>query len=689
VTKEEALKRAQELLLTSNSARALLEARTGLQLAYAYGKQWAGLASGSAKGHRINRLKTIANPDQPRIRVAMNMVEPRVTKMRSRLAPNELEFIVDAQHGAMNDQVSAMVGQRRLQLAIDEMNGLSKLREKESFRTVFGSVIIKRSIAMNGSPVTVRDEAGNPRQGEDGEPMTIKRFNHDWSVCAPFEFIRDPAATSVRFENEDCIGHEKPRTVGWLARNFGKEIKTECTMGKLLSFQKLVFEATGQKMDSSISQSQAKAVLVSEYWLRDREGPESNWPYYLLGYRDVLADGDDERALKVLHFGPNPFYGLPLHHFWYEEVPLCPWGRSIPDIVMAVQDITNLSWTAILRQLVYHSGPKWVASPDDLMHDARTSLNNRPEMPILIRSGARHIPQRIPGAQVDQAASQLVSGAPDWFDRLLNMSGVQSGEAVKRGESEKAYRYRGEMADTPIQATLKDDELEINRLLKGTLFDIVRVETPQAMIELLNKEFTPMQILALKMQDQHSSVAGVQINRDTLRPKMPREVKEETSAAVSSGMIEPVAARRSILKRHGIGMDAKEQAAFEQQTREVQSLLNQQFVEVYEGQDHEMHIWTIAFEQESGRWQSYTDIQKQFIDAHRQEHKRVMMERQMEMQGMMNPQQGEMMPPMEGQQPPGIPGAAIDAPMMPGAGPAPQLPMPSLPVQAGPMQGVM
>ena len=681
--KEDALKRAQELLLTSNSARALLEAKTGLQLAYAYGKQWAGLASGSAKGYRIDRLKVVANPDQPRIRAAMNNIEPRVTKMRSRLAPNELEYVVSAMGGALNDQVAAMVGQRRLDLAVEEIDALSKLREKESFRTVLGSVIIKRSISKNGQPVILRDEAGNPRMNEDGEPVSISRFNHGWSVCAPFEFIRDPAATSVRFENEDCIGHEKPRTVGWLSRNFGVELKTECTMGKLLSFQKLVFEATGAKMDDSIEQSKSQAVLVSEYWFRDREGPENAWPYYLLGYRDVLADGNDERALKVLHFGPNPFHGLPLHHFWYEEVPLCPWGRGIPDIIMPTQDITNLAWTAILRQLVYHSGPKWVAAPEDMVDDPRIALSNRMEMPILIRSNARHIPQRIPGAPVDQAAAQLLSGAPDWFDRLLNMSAVQSGEAVKRGESERAYRLRGEMADTPILATLKDDELEIDRLLKGTLFDIVRVETPKAMIELLNKEFTPMQILALKMQDQQSSIAGVHINRDTLRPKMPREVKEETAANVNSKMLDPVSARRGLLTQYGIGMDAKEKAAFEQQARENQQLLNHQFVEVYDGQDHEMHMWTIDFMQESGRWQSYTPVQKQFIDAHRQEHERVLVERQMRMQGIAPPQDGGMPPQMEGQQPQGMmPGESIDVPGMPGAGPAPQQ-LPSLPAQAG------
>jgi hypothetical protein len=663
-----ALKRAQELIRTSNGSRAALEALTGLRLVYAYGNQWAGVGQGKARGHQLRQLRTIIDPDDPRIRVCMNQIRNRVRKVLSRLRPIELDFTVKNRSRAANDLVAAMVANRRLQLHTDEIDALGILRQKDLCRAVLGSAVIRRTIAANGREVVVRDEANNPKMGPNDKPLSIRSFRHGWAVCPPYEFIRDPSALKLTFDDDDALGHEKPRTADWVMRNFGVKINTDTTMGKLLGFQKFLFQATGQSLDDGWMQSELPAVLVSEWWFQDDTGKTgTQWPFYMLAYRDPGASGEDAVGLKPIHFGPNPFYELPLHHFWYEQELFCPWGKGIPDLLMQAQDIANVGWTSTMRQVVHHGNAKWIVEKDTLVDDPRVALNNQPNRPILIQSNANHIPRREPAAPLDQNAMMLLQESPQWLDRLLNMSAVQSGEAVKRGESAEAYRFRHESADSPINDTLKDDEIAVNALLTGTMFDLVKTDNIEALRELLSHEYTDDHILTLKSQDISQAVAGIAVKQDTLRPKTPQEQQEELAVGIDKKMIDPIAARRTLWIRTGKGMDAREQAALEQQQRELQSLLSGEFVEVYAGQDHAAHIYVLEMEQDSARWQTYGEEKRMHVDAHLQEHQMYMM-----------PPDGGVLPE----------GAAEAAPTeaIPEAGPGMEE-MSSLPVEAG-LEGV-
>ena len=251
---DEGKKRVEELLNSSPTTRAAYEAYCGLCMAYAYGAQWTA-STGTARGsHQTMQLRTIIDADRTDVRVTLNLIRPRISKLHSRLSPEDLRMRVDPASRANNDQVAALVANERMRIAIRELGAVGQIVKADLWRLVLGSAVLRRHI-WQGMPVVARDAAGHPLMGKDGGTKRLPSIGYAWSVAPPYEFIRDPAAYDVDFEGEDCLIHEKPRTLRWLNRHFGIKRdqlgKDISTMGQLMEFQDFLYKATGESCDLS------------------------------------------------------------------------------------------------------------------------------------------------------------------------------------------------------------------------------------------------------------------------------------------------------------------------------------------------------------------------------------------------------------------------------------------------------
>jgi hypothetical protein len=622
LTEQDALKKANELIANSNAARARHEAMCGLWLCYTYGPQWAQFTkNANLSGNSLRYLRPVINPRRRDVRVAINHIQARVQKINSRLMPRELIYNTGPASRASNDMVASLVANARMKQQTDDARALTTIRRASLWRCVLGSAVIRRTMESVGEPVTVRGADGKPSVGPNGRERTIKTFAHKWVVCPPYEFIRDASARTTDFEDEEIIGHECPRTVEWVKRKFGVDVKAKATMGQLLEFQQFLYRATGQTYGQGFGESKAPAVMVSEWWFKDTsQNGKNRWPFRMLAYRDTRGETASDRQLVPLEFGPNGYYHLPLHHITYDQKLISPWGLGIPPKCIPTQDAINIGMTSMLRASVHHGSPTWVIEDNSLVDGVREGLNPRADKAVVYFSSAKRPPTRLESAQVDSTVRQILADSPVWLDAMLNTSPVQSGQAVKRGEAFKAYEMRKNEADTPLTSILDEDEVVFDQLLTGTMQDILKSDTPKSLLNRLSHQFTQQQILTLVEQDPSETLAGVKIVKETLRPKTTLETKDDFMSAIQSEMVDPITARRSMLVDKGITFDVREKRAYDHQVMEISSLLNGEEVEVWLGQEHEMHQYAIELEMDSQQFNAYSDEQQQALQDHWTEH---------------------------------------------------------------------
>ena len=637
LTLNKAMARATELLNTSSAGRACREAMYGLWLAMTYGKQWKAMAPGARGGTTLNQLRLVIDPDRRDVRVAMNEVRPQVIKANSRIMPRRLDYTVTSASPARNDRVAARVGKARMDLYTEATKAKSLLRHAVRWRTVLGSVIVRRTIRSRGPVVDVRDAYGEVSEREDGSHRYLRTFEHGWMICPPYEFVRDPSANDWSFEGEDCIGHEKPCSVDLVRRRFsGVRIETKATMGQLLEYQAFLYRATGHGANLGFQESKMPAVMLSEWWFRDSQADSRNpWPWRMLCYRDTVPihDSAEQRALKVLEFGRNEYHGLPLHHFCYDVRPGSAWGEGIPQQVIPQQNIYNLALTSFVRTLLQHSGSQYVVIQNSIEGKLTDVLNRDQSVPIIVTPGgaAKHWPpvHRLTPPPIDATAAMFLQQGPGWMDSALNTAPIQRGQTSKRGEAGYAIQLKQEQADTPHTARTDEDEDITNALLTGTLFDIAKTDSLKELRETLSHQFGETELRAFKTQDFAKAGIGVRVTPDSLRPKTPSEYREEYQLAVSSQLLTAEAARLSMLARGGVVTDYREGLGFENQKTEAQILLDGGECEVTQGQHHGAHIFYLQTLQDMAHWPLLSEEQRGAILDHQEEHERVLLAQQL------------------------------------------------------------
>ena len=392
-------------------------------------------------------------------------------------------------------------------------------------------------------------------------------------------------------------------------------------MGQLLEFQRFLYRSTGHTMNRGFSMSTAKGVMVSEWLLKDPDGNDE-WDTWALMYRDTRGSTVVGKNLRLIKFGPNPYVGLPFHHFWYNPKILSPWGQSVPEITMQAQDATNIAYTMGLRATIYHASPRHLVEENSMVDKIQDALSNRTDVQIVYRKGTTP-PSRLASAQVSPEIERIMAQTPGWFDRLLNMSPVQQGKSSPRGEAGKALAIKRDAADTPLTAISDEDEITVNELLTGTLHDISKTDSLKTLQDDLGGLFTFDQIALFKSKDTRKAISGVQVQPDSMRPRTPDEMRTDALENVHSQMVDATTARRTLMVKGRIDLDVKEGRAYRKQLAEIQTLLDGGEVEVYLGQDHATHMYAIELEQESPEYPAYSSDQREALQQHWFEHEQM------------------------------------------------------------------
>lgn len=589
------------------AARAYYDTFWTLATVYDHGNQW-GSVNWRTGGSEVRFLKHITDPQREDVRVAINEIHSKVVRLEAALAPNQLDFELTPK--THSGRTIATTGRILMRQHLENIRALEILRGKNASRLVLGSSIVRRTLTSPGSPIPV------PGGGE------IRNIKPGLSLVAPHEIIRDPSANSTNWEqDEEIIGHEKPRTLAWVKRNFGVEIQTDSRMGDLMDYQRQLAAAIGRPAQFTYD-SKAPAVVVYEWYFQD---PDVNvpWPWVLFAYMDPKNSGKSVDGLVPLFFGKNPFHGCPLHGFHFDQILNAAWGRGVPHLGMGPQDVMNLAVTWLVRFMQSGAG-KWRYVKGSIEpNEVARVLSNRIDVPIPYSQPmtGSPAPDRVPAPQMNPAMLEILGQAPGWMKKALNMSDVQQGDVSKRGESASAIEGRLEQANATIEKVRKDDDLETQRMLLGLLLDLtdqrhLRLDEAR---DLLGDSVPDEMIRSLVREDVAKHIGGVILNPSVHRPQTPGEVTDEFVNLAQTQVMEPVQARWEMMLR-GKPIDTDMRLALTKQSIEIQMMKAGLPVQVSMSENHEYHMKTIEQYVDDPAWLSLDPAVQDIIQQHYADH---------------------------------------------------------------------
>jgi hypothetical protein len=481
---------------------------------------------------------------------------------------------------------------------------------------VFGTSYVRRHIYNAGTPIQVGDES-------DG--LLIRNFNVNWCVVPPWQVLRRPDAKSTRpNEDEEIFAQWSPVSVEWLQRNFGVKLESESSLSDLLGYQEQIRTAAQGPGTGGKSKYDTKGVLFYECYLKDADLGDG-WHWVLFGYNDP-ANKEHKGEVQPLPdgkgFAKNPFYGLPFHQFTFESYPECPYGIGIPHMLMAGQDLTNLAWTWIAR--VMQQGAGKIMMEAGTVPNEKKALNNRIDLPLIWKRSENYPsqsqpPSRLQPPQMSPAAMQIAQVSPGWMDGALNLSGVQRGEPVKRGESAKAYEIRLSGANVFLNDIRRTDELLYEDLLLGTTIDVIRMSRLDQLQKICRGSVSDDHLMLLKRHDPEDVLEKYMPHESMVRPVTPGEVKESYVSLATTQFMAPEDAQWEMGLR-GVWVNSRMESGRSKQLAEIDQIINGQQANVSLGDAHQYHIRTIEDYINDPRWMSLPPKLRQEIHQHYTAH---------------------------------------------------------------------
>ena len=617
LTQEQAVAKLDQLRKSTHSMRAYYDSFWTLAKIYDGGPQWGYLTSG-AEGMGVHYLKSVTKAHRTDIRVTVDMIHDKVMRLRSALMPAQIGF--DLKEASTNDLVMKYACSVALQEHLRRAKALAVLRDKESHRLVKGAAIIRRTLTTAGRPIVVSNRGKN-------DELAIRRIRPGWAIVSPHEILRDPAANTMKFaEDEEIFAHEKPRTVGWVKRNFGIDLpNVKTTMGSLMQYQQELGAASGYGSAAHVMESKQKAVIVYECFFKDADEVQP-WPWVLYAYMDTSEP--ERNDMRVLRFGRNPFWGLPFHMYCYDStITEAPWPRGVPHLLKGLQDCANIGWSWVLRTMV-HGGPRWRYEKGTLDPAfASTALTNDTRVPIVWqRDGMNQNvgpPERVVAPPVPPVAEAILGHTPGWMRSALNLSDVQFGESSKRGESGEALETKLGEANQPLEATRRDDELVTEELLLGTLFDLTdrRHLLLKDARELVGKHLSDEHIRELVREETPKSIVAVKVHSMMHRPKTPGDVRGDFIDLVEKQIKQPEDAEWEMMLQGGVVTNTDMKGAYDLQMLEIEMLRGGQDVPVEMTDKDGYHLRTIEHYKNQPASLQLDDEARQMIQDHWNAHK--------------------------------------------------------------------
>lgn len=583
-----------------SSFRRYLDSFWTLAIAYDSGSQWASLATRTGKSV-IRGLQTIIDPNREDVRATLNIIHKEVVGMTARVSPQRIASYAKAASGFPDDRIVSNTSNHVLERWLERCKGLETLREKDDARFVLGSSCVRRTLT--------RKPSTNGSQS----------FDLGLALCYPWEFIRDPGATSLHIErDENFIAHEKPRTVAWIKRHFGVDLteKTDSTFGQLLDYQKQLHTARDVVGSGHTIDSKQKAVIFSEAYYKDE-----HWDTALFAWIDPSKSNDE---INVLFHGANPFFSLPFHFFYYDRQIQAPWARGIPHLAIQGQDIYNLTWTWLLRMQQAGSG-KLVIEKGTL-DNPNEQLNNRLDIPIFWQrnKGAPQYPQpphRLAAPQVNPATMNIMDRIPQWMGEALNFSDVQRGITSKRGESGQAIQMKLDAASAPIENLRRWDELEMQNLLYGALNDLTNPKHTNLNVlrEHIGPDVPDENVKAMLRRPVSKAVSAIIVLPSTLRPQTPSENRDEIKTMVGAQILEPGDAQWEMMLR-GVPVNSLMDGAYRKQMTEISAMMAGEEQTPVMEDDHQNHRRAIKLFVNSPTWSNLDEDTQDRVLEHAAGH---------------------------------------------------------------------
>lgn len=608
---DKAIELLRDLIEADKSVRPWNESYWTMAQMYNAGKQWGYLSRGDGYVD-VRHLRSIIDPNRDDVRVTLNQVTERVGWFKGSLRPQRIAGEIRPRSDIPTGRTYANAAQTVLSKYLEGIRALQTLRERDNPRCVFGTSYVRRHLYNAGAPLPVG-------QGDDG--LLIRNFNLNWCVVPPWQVLRRPDASSTRpNEDEEIFAQWSPVSVDWIKQNFGVDIETESSLCDLMGYQNQIRNAAHGPGTQNSAKSKTKGVLFYECYFKDAELGDG-WHWVLFGYIDPSNKYADNIVTPLPDgkgFAKNPFHGLPFHQFSFESYPSCPFGIGIPHMLMAGQDLTNLAWTWIAR--VMQQGAGKVMFESGTLDNHRKALNNRVDVPLIWKRNPTmpaqsQPPQRLQPPQMSPAAMQIAQVAPAWMDGALNLSGVQRGEAVKRGESARAYEIRLSGANVFLNDIRRTDELIYEELLLGTAVDIIRMSRLDQLQNICRGSVSDDHLYLLKRHDPEDVLEKYVPHESMVRPVTPGEVRESFISLATNQFMVPEDAQWEMGLR-GVWVNSRMESGRSKQLAEIDLLISGQESRVSMGDAHQYHIRTIEDYINEPRWMSLPEEIRQRIHQH-------------------------------------------------------------------------
>ncbi len=619
---------AERVFQSTRSSRLNRDTFWALSMAYASGRQW-GWISRRGAGQSLQRLKEVIDPGRQDVRVTYNFISELVRRTTAGLKPRKISSDVQAKTSE-KALVNKHVYDSLLASSLLAGDALWSYRANQRPRCVLGTGYLRREIYNDGRTLILPDTY-QPKGTSKRDRIKLRTLKERWAVVLPFEMIRDPAAdTPYPHMDEQIVGHEKPRPVEWVARNYGVKIETGTTFGSLMHFEGQLARVAGIQDSGSAQNSTQPAVIVYDFFLQDPNEP-GDWQYEYIAYYDPSNPGIRGDRLHKLHFGKSPFYGLPFHPYHYETRLKSPYGIGIPLLLKQFQDMSNIAASTMMRVLIDHAGPKWRYEKESVEHP-EYAFSNRTDTPIAytrqINDRAFTPPERVSAPGANPMAGELLFSLKSSARDAINMADIQFGKSVKRGQSGEAYKIIESQAESVLDDMRQDDIIETEKLLMGTLIDtcrLLKLDPKQAM-EMVGGEF-PRDMIASALRDGPlKHVKGVTVLADPLRNKSPGVVRDEFSKAALDQLISPEDAVWEMLSQGGVSMNTLTTEARKKQLYEIEQILAGAEPEVTVPEDHTTAMRVIQEFLSCVGVYRLTKEQKEGVEKHWAAHKKTQTE---------------------------------------------------------------
>jgi len=673
MTPEQARQRCQDTRKSYAATRRYKDALWTMQVAYNEGEQWGSIANQSGN-LAVQGLKSqLDMHGARRVRITINEIGRHVEKVASMTNPQHIGATVLGP--CETTDTYTRTATKVLQAALKRMDALQIVRGVNPDRHVLGSAGIRQVLRMVGPRRTVRKA-----QGQRPE-LSLGQYQIDWAPVMPWELTRSPAATSVAMaRDEETVGHEKPRTVAWMARHYNgfalPDDSDPTEYGKVAHFLEEIRHLTGPGHAPLMTEAKDPAVLACEYWLTDPDrtaeiytqtGRYVRWPWMFVGYIDPARNRQE--ILPVPRVGnkgllANPFNGLAISMLHYRVGTEAMWGVGMPWQLMQWQDFSNIAYTW-LAEALQQSASKWMYQHGTVENPQR-AFNNDQWQPIPFkRKGQNDVePKRIPGAPTPQMASDIVGMAPTGMERVTNLAQVQMGQGYRRDGSGKAYETLLREAESVPEDRITSDELTLGSLLCDTIIGTIRHGTLGMLQKLTGGTVGDGFLRELKRDDPADRIAEVRLTPTTMRPKTLLQRETRYVGLIEAQVLTPEQGVREATLAGVEGLDTSLENASAKQRAEIERMRDGDVLLPDVLENHVYHI------QATRDWidePNALDRDEQWVERVRQ-HSILHQQAQMETAGMAVGQAEPLSPEMPGRaSPPANMGMAQGNPA---AGPA-------------------